>query len=79
MTVRARKETWRNEGARRFHNEPFATRMSEFSQISRLQEENRKVMASCKHQRADFFVFFNRFLNFPFQALLERQQRLLTW
>ena len=41
-----------------FHNEFFATIMSEFSQISRLQEENRKVRASFRHQRDEFFVDF---------------------
>ena len=41
-----------------FHNEFCATRMSEFSQISRLQEENRKVRASLRHQRDKFFVDF---------------------
>ena len=43
---------------RQFHNEPFATRMSEFSQISRLQEENRKVREIFRHERAEFFVYF---------------------
>lgn len=49
--------TWRIEEVERlFHI--FATIMSEFSQISRLQEENRKVRATFKHQRDEFFVDF---------------------